>query len=204
MARPRYDSMSGAVVALGDSFRHTAIVKITPCVGALLLLVGGTLDVARLVLFTLVSVPSPEFVTMSVYAVPSTCIGAGLIAIGVAIRGRGRLPLIAAGVLNLVAVVVNIVQIATHSPLGPAPSQLAVVVALTADVVAGALLLSNASLRGPARWAIAIPAGCVLLLLVSLFVPVLGLARFDLLPGIGFTIAGVVLLRQTRPHPAPA
>lgn len=172
--------------------------------GSLLLLVGGLLEAARLLVFGLVSVSLPEPVSTWVYVVPATCIGAGLIAIGVSIRGRGRVPLMIAGVLNLATVVVNIVQIATGSPLGPGPSQLAFLVSLAAVVVAAALLLSNPSPHGPARWAIAIPAAGIVLFFVGVYVPPLGLARLDLLPGIGFAIAGVLLVRRTRPRSAPA
>ncbi len=192
---------------------HTAAVKHDRRVGALLILVGGLLEAVRLLVFVSVSLPMP----VAVYAVPSICIGGGLILLGVSIRGRGRPPLLAAGVLNLATVVVNAIQVAAHSPLGPGPSQLAEFAKFAAVVVAATLLLSDSSLRGPARWAISLPAACIVLFLVGLFLPPLPWARVDVLPAIGFAIAGVLLSRPAaashagsadplhhRPHPETA
>ena len=170
-------------------------------IGAVLLLVGGLLDAARLVIFTLMSPVWPVLASIAVNLGPSTCVGAGLIAVAVSIRGRGLLPLLIAGVLDLAAVAVNVVQTVTLSPFGPGPSFLAGGGALVSVVVAAAVLLSDRALRGPARWAVAIPAAGIVLLLVGVYVPLLGAVRIDLLPGIGFAIAGALLLRRTHPHP---
>jgi hypothetical protein len=180
--------------------------------GALLLLVGGLLGVVLPLAgaFAISFSPSiPELITGGLTSLPSASIGAGLIAIGVSSLGRGRFALIVAGALYLATVAVNIVQMATDSPFGPLPSQLATLVSFAAVVVAAALLLSNDSLRGPARWAMAIPAAGIVLFFVGVYlpllgaVPVLGWLVFAL-PTIGFAIAGALLLRRTQPQGAPA
>lgn len=109
------------------------------------------------------------------------------------LRGRNRIVLIIAGVLELLVTVVDAVQIAADSPLGPVPSQLAYDVSYLAVVVAAVFLLADQSLRGPMRWALAIAAGCILLFVMTLFT--LPVPWLDLLPGVGFVIAGVTLLR---------
>ncbi len=173
-------------------------------VGAVLLVVGGVLETARLIVLTLISPVWPLLLSMAVNLGPSLCIGAGLIALGVSTRGRGRLPLLVAGVLELVAVVVNAVQMATLSPFGPAPSLLAGVAAWAAVVVAAALLLTDRALQGPARSALAVPAACIVVLIVGVYAPALPAVRVDLLPGIGFAVAGALLLRRARSGVAPA
>ena len=167
--------------------------------GAVLLLVGGLLETARLIVFTLVSPLWPVAASIAVNLGPLACIGAGLIAIGISIRGRGRLALLIAGTLYLVLVAEIGVQTATRSSFGPGPSFLAGGAALIAVMVAAALLLSDRALRGPARWAIAIPAAGIVLLIVGVYAPSLGSLRTDLLPGIGFAAAGGLLLRRTHP-----
>ncbi len=152
------------------------------------------MELARLMIFSgFSSVALPEPATIAVNLIPSVIIGGGLVATGFSYRGRGRVALIVAGLLELAVVVVNIVQIATHSPLGPGPSELAYLISIAAVVVAAVLLLSDRTLHGSARWAIAIPAGCIVLFVVSLYA--LPVTWFYLLPGIGFAIAGVLLIR---------
>ena len=180
--------------------------------GALLLLVGGLLGAVLPLAgaFAISFPPSiPEPVTAGLTSLPSACIGAGLVTIGVSALGRGRIALIVAGALYLATVAVNIVQSATDSPFGPLPSQLATFVSFAAVVVAAVLLLSNDALRGPARWALAIPAAGIVLFLLGVYVPLLGavpvLASLVFaLPTIGFAIAGALLLRRRRPQGAPA
>jgi len=173
-------------------------------IGAVLLLLGGLLEAARLIVFTLVSPVWPVLASIAVNEGPSTCIGAGLVAVGVSIQGRGRLPLLIAGVLYLASVAVNIVQTVTLSPFGPGPSFLAWGTTFVAVVVAAAVLLSDRALRGPARWSIAIPAAGILLLIAGIYAPLLGSVRIDLLPGIGFATAGALLLRRTHSQLIPA
>ena len=100
-----------------------------------------------------------------------------------------------AGGLELVVVAVNIAQIATGSPFGPGPSQLAFYLSFIAVIVAAAMLLADASLTGPVRWALAIPAGCIILALLSLFV--LPFPWLGIFPGLGFAVAGALLLRPS-------
>ena len=173
-------------------------------IGAVLLLVGGLLETARLIVFTLVSPVWPVLASIVVNLGPLACIGAGLIAVGISIRGRGRPALLIAGILYLVLVAEIGVQMATRSSFGPGPSFLAGGAALIAVMVAAALLLSDRALRGPARWALAIPAAGIVLLILGVFVPPLGSLRTDLLPGIGFAVAGLLLLRRTDPERVPA
>jgi hypothetical protein len=183
---------------------HPGSMKLDRRLGALLILVGGLLDAARLLVFIgFVSADLGTPASIAVYAIPSICVGVGLILIGISIRGRGRPPLVVAGILNLAVVVVNVIQIAWHSPLGPGPSGLAELVYLASVLVAAALLLSDSSLHGPARWAIAIPAACIVLFLVSIVFLPLQWARFDVLSAIGFAVVGVLLLRRTRLQHAP-
>jgi hypothetical protein len=169
-------------------------------------LVGGLLEAALLIVGMLVAVSPvlPVLARITVELAPFTCIGAGLVAVGVSIRGRGHLPLLIAGILYLGGVVVNGLQIATFSPFGPGPSFLAAGAAFVAVMVAAALLLSDGALRGTARWALAIPAACIVLQLVGLYTPGLGSVPTDLFPWIGFAIAGTLLLRRTHPEPVRA
>lgn len=167
--------------------------------GALLLLIGGATEAARLIVFSgfaAVVLPGPAATALNV--APSAVIGAGLVATGFSFRGRARGALIVAGFVGLAVVVVNVVQIATRSPLGPGPSQLASLLGFAAVVAAAALLLSDRTQRGPARWAIAIPAGCIILFVGSLFV--LPVAWFALLPGMSFAVAGALLVRRATTH----
>lgn len=195
---------SCALLAPGASCCHPAAMSLARRIGAVLLLVGGVLEAARLIVFTIVSPAWPALASIAVNEGPSMCIGAGLVAVGVWIRGRGRLPLLIAGVLYLVLVAVDIVQTVTFAPSGPGPSFLAGAAAFLTVVVAAAVLLSDRRLRGPARWALAIPAAGFVLLIVGVYAPALGSLRTDLLPGIGFAVAGVLLLRQTHPGLVPA
>jgi hypothetical protein len=152
------------------------------------------MDLARLIIFSgFASVAPAEPATIAVNVIPSAIIGVGLVATGISYWGRGRVALIVAGLLGLAVVVVNIVQIAAHSPLGPAPSQLAYLISYAAVVAAALLLLSDRTQRGSARWAIAIPAGCIVLFFVSLFT--LPVTWFYFLPEIGYAIAGALLIR---------
>jgi uncharacterized membrane protein len=163
-------------------------------IGALLLLIGGVMDLARLIIFTgFVSVASAEAATIAVNVIPSAIISVGLVATGFSYWGRGRVALIVAGLLGLAVVVVNSVQVAAHSPFGPAPSALAYLISFAAVIVAAVLLLSDRTQRGSARWAIAIPAGCIVLFFVSLFT--LPVTWFYFLPEIGYAIAGALLIR---------
>ena len=173
---------------------NPVVMRLDLRIGALLLLAGGVMEAARLIIlsgFESVALPAPATIAMNV--IPSAIIGGGLVATGLSFSGRGRVALIVAGLLQLGVVVVNTVQIATNSPLGPGPSELAYLVSIAAVVVAAVLLLSDRTLQGSGRWAIAIPAGCIVLFIVSLFT--LPVTWFALLPGIGFAIAGVLLIR---------
>lgn len=87
----------------------------------------------------------------------------------------------AAGAVVLLTAVVNAVQLMAQSPLGPGPSELAYLASFTAVVVAAWLLLADRSLSGPARWALALPAACNVLLLVSFFVLPVSWVRPDVL-----------------------
>lgn len=119
-------------------------------------------------------------------------IGAGLISLGIAVRGRGRPALLVAGALHLAAAAVHAAQIASGSPLGPGPSQLADLAKSAAVVVAAILVLTDASPLEAVRRTIAVAAGAVaLFLLGSLLLPLPGIG---LLPGLGFAIGGLLLL----------
>lgn len=174
-------------------------------VGALLLLLGGLVP-GFLGLLGLAGVPLelPPPVGLVVEFGPLVCIGAGLIAVGLSLRGRGRPSLMIAGVLYLASVAAGIVQTATGAPFGSDPTFLVYYAAFASIPVAAALLLSDRTLRGPARWAIAIPAGCIVLMLVQSYAPVLRGVPLYLMPSFGFAIAGVLLLRQTHSQSAAA
>jgi hypothetical protein len=145
------------------------------------------------------AVLEPAAIQSVLNLVPPVILGAGLIAIGTSLRRRHRATLTIAGGLELVVVAVNIAQIATGSPLGPGPSQLAFYLSFIAVIVAAVVLLADRSLTGRIRWALAIPAGCIIVSLASLFV--LPLPWLGVLPGLGFAVAGVLLMAE-REHPA--
>lgn len=177
---------------------------------AMLLIVGGLLEAVALTVSSFISPPGTTFLGATILLGDTAglvCIGCGLVTNGVSLAGRGRTALKIAGALAVVAAFVNAVQTATAAPLGPGPSQAAYVLYVITVVVAAARLLSNANLRGPARWAIAVPAGCFILNIVTLYVPVPSPGVF-LLPWAGTAVAGVLLARSLRqsstnePHPA--
>lgn len=188
--------MAGRVVLPSVSQGVTlAVVRPDLRIGALLILIGGVLDLARLMIFSgFAAIALPEPALTAINVIPSAIIGLGLIAMGSALPGRRPVALIVAGLLGLVLVVVNVAQITANSPLGPAPSELAYLVSFASVVVAGVLLLTDNSQRGRARWAIAIPAGCIVLFVLSLFT--LPLPWFQLFPGAGFAVAGALLCRS--------
>ena len=168
--------------------------------GAVLLIAGGLLETVALTIGSFISPPGTSFLGATIllgYTAGLVCIGCGLVANGVSLAGRGRTVLKIAGVLAVVAALVNAVQTATAAPLGPGPSQAAYVLYVITVVVAAARLLSNANLRGPARWAIAVPAGCFILNIVTLYVPVPAPGVF-ILPWVGTAFAGVLLVRSLR------
>ena len=165
-------------------------------VGAILLVVGALLEAVRVIVGAIISVPAPAVIQICISSLPSSLIGAGLAAVGTSVQGRGRPTLIAAGALYLVAVVVNVMQILLGSPLGPAPSQLAIFAEVVAVVVAAALMLSDMSLSGPVRWSMAVPAACILLVAATFFIA----PWLYVLPELGFVVAGALLLRRPSLH----
>lgn len=169
-------------------------------VGAVLLIVGGLLEAVALTVGSFISPPGTTFLGATLlfgYSAGLVCIGCGLVANGVSLAGRGRTALKVAGVLAFVAAIVDAVQSATAAPLGPGPSQAAYVLYVIAIVVAAARLLSDANLHGPARWAIAVPASCFILNIVTLYLPLPSPGVF-ILPWVGTAGAGFLLARSLR------
>jgi hypothetical protein len=171
-----------------------AVMGIPRRLDAALLIVGGVLDIVRLTMAAAAVGVGVDPILLILDLIPPLPIGAGLIAIGLSLRRRNRVALIVAGVLELLVAVVNTVQFVAGSPLGPAPSQLAYYLSYLAVVVAAVFLLIDQSQHGPIRWALAIPAGCIVLFVLTLFA--LPLPWLDILPGVGFAVAGVILIAR--------
>lgn len=162
----------------------------------MLLIAGGLLEAATLTVGSFISPPGTTVLGASLlvgYTAGVLLTGFGLIATGVSLAGRGRIALRIAGVLALVAVIVSGVQSATGAPLGPGPSQAASVLYVVAIVVAAVRLLSEASLHGAVRWAIAVPATCFILNVVAVFVP-LPSPGVIVVPWVGTAVAGALLV----------
>lgn len=135
-------------------------------VGAALLIVGGLLGVLQVLalLFVPQLLSGPALVLAVGFLTSPLLIAIGCIILSTSYRGRGRLGFLIAGAFGVLLVAMNASQMALASPFGPAPSQLATVLSWAATLAGAALLLSDQTLGGPARWAFAIPGGCTLLL----------------------------------------
>lgn len=181
----------------------TTAISVRRRLGAATLVAGGLLETTRLIVLSFISPVLPQVVGALIYAVPSICLGVGLIVLGSSSPRRGRIALAIAGGLSLLTVAVNFIQIALRSPLGPAPSLLASFLTFVSILAAAAVLLIDRSLSGPPRWAIGVPALAIAVLLITLYAPVP--AAFDhanVLPPLGFAVAGALLLRYlTAPTP---
>ncbi len=150
---------------------------------------------ARLIIFSgfaAIALAEPASTSLNIF--PSAIIGAGLLVTGLSYRRRARAAVVLAGILALLVAVVNVVQIATGSPLGPAPSEFAYLISLAAVILAAVTVLSDRTQSGPARWALAVPAACIALFVVSVFA--LPIPWLYLLPSVGFAFAGALLIRS--------
>lgn len=170
-------------------------------VGAALLIVGGLADVPQVlaVQFAPQLLSGPELAVAVGFLTSPLLIAIGCIVLSTSYRGRGRLGFLIAGAFSVLLVAVNASQMALASPFGPAPSQLATVLSWAATLAGAALLLSDHTLSGPARWAFAIPGGCILLLVLGVFF--LPWGGTFILPPLGYVVAGYLLLR-TAPDTA--
>lgn len=168
--------------------------------GATAVIIGGVLDVARVIVTQLVfpSVAAPRIVVAAVALAPMLLIAVGAVAVALSYRARGRLAFLLAGISGLLVVAVNAAQILLESLWGPAPSQLAIAVN-GASVIAGAvILLTDRTVRTPDRWSLALPAGCMLLVVPGM--TVLPWAALAALPAVGYVFGGILVLRTTN-HP---
>jgi hypothetical protein len=171
--------------------------------GAALLIIGGALESAALGMGSITSPPSTTVLgaaLLSVYAGAWLLTGAGLIATGSSLPGRGRTAVKIAGVLACIAGIVEAVQFVIGTPFGPAPTFATYFAYIMAVVVAGSRLLSDRTLRRAVRWSIAVPAVCLVLSIAGDYVPLLGallsLPGVVALPWVGTVFAGLLLIRR--------
>ncbi|MFT4280023.1 hypothetical protein [Microbacterium sp.] len=161
--------------------------------GGILLIVGGIADTAQMVVGRFVSTPASPAVIVLITVGPTFLIAVGVLLLAPAVAGRARLGFVVAGVGALLLAVVNTVQIAAGSPLGPAPSQLASLLSLAALTAGAALVFWSDSTGDPLRWTLALPAIAAVLVLVSLFVFPWDGAH--LLVPVAYAVSGALLLR---------
>lgn len=170
-------------------------------IGAVLLLLGGVLEAGALGVGSVISAPATTILGASLlyaYPIGLAAVGVGLIATGVSLPGPGRVALRVAGVIGLIGSAVDAVQSLFGAPLGPGPAQAAYLLYVICVVVAAGRLLSNSKLSTAARWSIAVPAMCFVLVLVTLYLPPLQLPGSVVFPWLGTAAAGLLLLRSRR------
>lgn len=163
-------------------------------IGAALFILGGGAEIVRVLAthFATQSFAAPPVVVAAITLGPSLVIALGAVTVGVSFRGRARLAFLLMGVFGLLAVAVNVIQIVLGSPLGPAPSQLAAALSFLATLAGAVLLLTDRATRTPARWALALPAGAILVLVAGM-----SLIPWDAwfaLPAIGYVCGGSLLV----------
>lgn len=170
-------------------------------VGAMVVITGGIADIVRILLtqFAFPLVAASPVIVAVVHLTPTLLTAVGAVAVGMSYRARGRLAFLIAGSFGLLLVAVNAAQISLGSPLGPAPSQFAIAANVAATIAGAALLLTDRSVHTPERWALALPAGCTLLAVLSMaLLPLAGLAALAALPAVGYIFGGFLVLRTTR------
>lgn len=166
--------------------------------GAIAVIVGGALEVFRVVLtqFVFPSIAAPRVTATVVALAPTLLIAVGLLAVGLSYNARGRLAFLIAAIFGLLLVAVNAAQILLASPLGPAPSQLAIALHGASTAAAAVILLSDRSVLTPDRWSLTLPAGCMLLVVLGM--SLLPWTALAVLPAVGYIFGGYLVLRTTR------
>lgn len=169
-------------------------------IGGFLLILGGIADVTRVIAGSTISVPIAPPLLAALTMGPALVVAAGCLVLASVFRGRARAgyALVAAG--GAILAIVNITQIVATPVAGPIPSQIAYGLSLLLTVAGGALALLGRAENVTNQWALAIPAGAVLLVAVSvLAVPLPGV---EVMPPLGFAVAGAFLVmgavRATR------
>jgi hypothetical protein len=171
--------------------------------GGALLVVGGVVEAVALGIGSLISPPSdtvPGAGLLVGYAAGWACIGAGLLAGGRSLAGRGRVAMTIAGALALVVTAVDAVETAAGAPLGPAPSLAASALFVVALVAAAARLLSDSTQRAGVRWSMAVPSAALVLVLVGAEVVRAAPPAVAVLPWAGMAAGGALLLGSLRPR----
>ncbi|MFT4051911.1 MAG: hypothetical protein QM677_06630 [Microbacterium sp.] len=172
-------------------------------IGVALVVTGGALEIARIVITQLVlpSIAASPLIVALVSLTPSLLIAIGAMVVGTSYRARGRLGFMIAGASGMLFVAVNGIQILLDSPLGPAPSLLASALAFAATGAGAALLLADRTVRTPDRWALAIPAGCMVLFALCIII-----VPWDVLlaiPAVGYIFGGFQVLRSAKGITSP-
>lgn len=166
--------------------------------GTIAVIVGGVLEVLRVVLTQLVfpSTASPRVTAAVVALAPTLLIAVGLLVVGLSYHARERPAFLIAAIFGLLLVAVNAAQIILGSPWGPAPSQLAIALHGASPAAGAVMLLSDRSVLTPDRWSLALPAGCMLLAVLGM--SLLPWSALAVLPAVGYVFGGYLVLRTTR------